>query len=154
MTTEIRVLISSQLRLAAGALLLGLVSLPLPAAADTDLPPLAGSSPLGGSEILNVGFSTLFVIAAILVVGWLYTRVKFAGSAANSMINVISSRPLGAKERLMLIEVGEKQLLIGMTSAQVQTLHVFDQPVVASDVAAESTGFAQKLRTAIRGAAK
>lgn len=154
MATRIRALIVTQPRLAARALLLALMSLPLRAAADTDLPSLAGNSPLGGSEILNVGVSTLFVIAAILVVGWLYTRMKFVGNAANSMINVISSRPLGAKERLLLIEVGEKQLLIGMTSAQVQTLHVFDQPVIANAATADTTGFAHKLRTAIRGAAK
>jgi flagellar protein FliO/FliZ len=145
--------IHAQVQFAIGTIL-ALVSLPLCAATDAALPALSGASPLGGAEILNVGISTLLVVGAILVVGWMYSRMKYAGNSANDMINVVSSRPLGAKERLLLIEVGEKQLLIGMTAAQVQTLHVFDQPVFTSPRAAESTGFAQRLRTAIRGATK
>lgn len=153
MTPRTRTFSFARLHFAIGVLL-ALVSMPLCAAPDSDLPVLTGNSPLGGAEILNVGVSTLFVVVAILGVGWLYSRMKNVGSAANNMINVVSSRPLGAKERLLLIEVGDKQMLIGMTSAQVQTLHVFDQPIPVNEAAAGSNGFAERLRAAIRGATK
>ncbi len=136
------------------AVILSFPPVTLYAATDANVPMLAGATPLGGSEILSVGINTLVVIGAIVIVGWMYSRAKYSGNSANNLINVVSSRPLGAKERLLLVEVGDKQLLIGMTSAQVQTLHVFDEPIYTKEPPTESTGFAERLRTAIRGADK
>lgn len=113
-----------------------------------------GVVPLGGSQILSVGVSTLIVIGAIVLVGWMYSRARFTSRGPNDLINVISARPLGAKERLLLVEVGGKQLLIGMTSVQVQTLHVFDAPITTNETPAAAVGFAQRLSAAIRGAGK
>lgn len=109
---------------------------------------------VGGAEILNLGLSMLIIIGAIIVVGWLYSRMKFVGNGASSVINVVASRPLGPKERLLLIEVAEQQLLVGITASQVQTLHVFDQPVVPGHAAIQTSGFAHRLRSALRDAVK
>ena len=36
---------------------------------------------------------------------------------ANDVINVVATRALGPKERLMVVEVADQQLLVGMTAA-------------------------------------
>ena len=108
------------------------------------------TSPVGGSELLSFGASLVVVIGVIVVLGWLYRRSRNFGSANADTINVLATRMLGAKERLMLIEVADKQLLVGMTASQVQTLHVFDAPVVSKPDVAEVHGFAGRLKTALR----
>jgi len=109
---------------------------------------------IDGADILSLGASMLIVVAAVIALGWLYSRMRFTGTASGDIINIVASRALGPKERLLLVEVADQQLLVGMTAAQVQTLHVFDKPVVAEQAIDEAPGFADRLRAAVRGAAK
>ncbi|MEM6511620.1 MAG: flagellar biosynthetic protein FliO [Pseudomonadota bacterium] len=105
---------------------------------------------VGGSEIVSMIVSMLIVVGAILALGWLYSRSRLAVSGARDVINVVASRALGTKERLILVEVADKQLLVGMTSSQIQTLHVFDEPVVkATDADPDTGSFGDRLRDSL-----
>ena len=111
------------------------------------------TSPVGGTELLSFMGSLVVVIGAIVLLGWLYSRSRTFGAANADAINIVATRALGAKERLMLVEVADKQLLVGMTASQVQTLHVFDTPVVTAAEPVASTelaGFAGRLRSALK----
>jgi len=88
------------------------------------------------------------VIGIILALGWVYSRSRLLAGGASDVINVVATRALGPKERLLVVEVADQQLLVGMTSTGVQTLHVFDKPVCVVDTKKEATGFAARLRTA------
>ena len=109
---------------------------------------------IDGGDILSLGASMLIVVAAVIALGWLYSRLRFNGGASGDVIHVVASRALGPKERLVLVEVADQQLLVGMTATQVQTLHTFDKPVVSAPAPDEAPGFADRLRMAVRGAAK
>lgn len=108
----------------------------------------------GGSELLSLAASLLVVIGTIVVLGWLYSRSKLLGGAANDAINIVASRALGSKERLMVVEVGGKQMLVGMTATQVRTLHVFETPVVDAAVSVATGsfagGFAGRMKAALQ----
>ena len=108
----------------------------------------------GGSEVLSLAASLLVVIGTIVVLGWLYSRSKLLGGAANDAINIVASRALGSKERLMVVEIGGQQLLVGMTATQVQTLHVFDAPVVDAANAVSAGGFAGGFAGRLKSALK
>ena len=107
------------------------------------------STSVGGTELLGFATSLVIVIAAIVLLGWLYSRSKSLSGANSDVISVVASRALGTKERLLLIEVAGQQLLIGMTASQVQTLHVFDEPVVTRPEPTNVTGFAARFRAAL-----
>lgn len=109
---------------------------------------------LGGSDLLGMGVSMLVVVAAILVLGWFYSRSRFAGSGRNDLINVVATHALGPKERLMIVEVADQHLLIGMTSSAVQTLHVFDEAICSDESTPTDTGFAARFRAAIQDVRK
>ena len=108
----------------------------------------------GGSELLNLAASLLVVIGTIVVLGWLYSRSKLSGGSASDAINIVASRALGSKERLVVVEVGGKQLLVGMTASELRTLHVFESPVVDAASGTNGSGltgnFAGRLKTALR----
>lgn len=103
---------------------------------------------VGGGELLSMGLSMFVVVAVILVLGWMYSRSRLVSGGASDLINVVASRALGPKERLLVVDVAGQQMLIGMTTTAVQTLHVFDEPVSEPEKAA-SNGFAQRLSTAL-----
>ena len=112
--------------------------------------PILPSTPIvGGGDIVSLLISMLIVVAVIVVLGWLYSRSRFVGGGGD-VIQVVASRALGTKERLLVIEVADQQLLVGMTATNVQTLHVFDKPVVIDRAPVDSSGFASRLRNAFQ----
>jgi len=117
-------------------------------------PTLPASPGVGGGDILGLGASVIIIVAIIVVLGWLYSRSKFVSGGANDVINVVATRALGPKERLMVVEVAEQQLLVGMTAAGVQTLHVLEKPVHVARKENSQAGFAGRLRAAFQEIAK
>lgn len=104
----------------------------------------------GGSELLSFAASLIVVVGMIVVLGWLYSRSRLLGGSSNNAISIVASRALGSKERLLVIDVAGKQLLVGMTASQVQTLHVFDAPVVSAPQSAPVGGFSSRLKSALK----
>lgn len=120
------------------------------AAAKAAAPTLPGTPIVGGGDVVSLLVSMLIVIAVILVLGWLYSRSRFISGGSAEAIQIVASRALGTKERLMVVEVADQQLLVGMTASGVQTLHVFEKPIQFDSPAAENSGFASRLRSAFQ----
>lgn len=102
-------------------------------------------------DVLSVGLSMLVIVGSVIGLGWFYSRARLGTGGAGHVIDVVASRGLGAKERLILVEVGGKQLLVGVTAQSMTTLHAFDEPVAGAVVGAESSGFASRLKAALAG---
>jgi flagellar protein FliO/FliZ len=105
-------------------------------------------------EILSVGLSMLIIVGTVVAFGWLYSRMRISPGGPGNPIEIVASRGLGAKERLLLVKVGDQQLLVGVTAAGVTTLHTFSQPVNTTAAGPAAEGFAMRLRAAIPGAGK
>ncbi|MBO1519181.1 flagellar biosynthetic protein FliO [Oceanisphaera pacifica] len=74
--------------------------------------------------------SSLLVIALILVLGWLLRRLRGAALLGGSrQLKVVSSLALGQRERLMVVQVGEEQWLLGVTPQQISSLGKLDTPL-------------------------
>lgn len=97
-----------------------------PFAAPRAAEPVA-SSPAAG--LAQVTVSLLLVLAAVFAAAWAMRRLKGFGRLAPGAIEVVADVALGPKERAVLVQVGSKQLLLGVASGQVNTLHVLDEPV-------------------------
>lgn len=95
------------------------------AAADEVAPAL----PIGSAELVNVGGGLIVVVLAIIVLGVIYAKTQGLRTGTGGVINIVATQAIGPKERIAIVEVANKQLLIGMTTTNVQTLHVFDEPV-------------------------
>ena len=63
------------------------------------------------------------VIAVILVLAWVFRRLPGVPGQGPQVIEILAVRSVGARERLMLVQVGEEQILIGMTPAGMRPLH-------------------------------
>lgn len=96
------------------------------------------------TQLLSVLFSLLLIIALIFALAWLLRRFGQGGFANAQAMKVVASLPLGTRERLLVVEVGGQQLLLGVTPQQIRTLHVFDEPVIDAQ-GAQSSDFKQRL---------
>jgi flagellar protein FliO/FliZ len=92
--------------------------------------PVAAPAVDSGAELVRVLISLLGVVALIFFVGWLSRRAQARIRPGGRKIRVIESLPVGIKEKVMLIEVGGTQLLVGASpTGGLRTLHVLDTPV-------------------------
>jgi flagellar protein FliO/FliZ len=103
------------------------------------------------SQLASVIGGLAIILVLIYGLSWFVKRFAQGGFTQNPAMKIICSMPLGTRERLMLVDVGGKQLLLGVTASQINTLHVFDEPVVVGEktqpVASE---FSQKLMAIIQ----
>lgn len=78
-------------------------------------------------SLLQISFSLLLVLAAIIAVAWLLKRMNVAQQGAGSLLKVVGSVAIGQRERVVLLEVGETWLLVGVGPGQIRTLHTLDK---------------------------
>ncbi len=100
-----------------------------PFAAPRAAEPVA-TSPAAG--LVQVTLSLLLVLAAVFAAAWAVRRLKGFGRVAPGAIDVIADVALGPKERAVLLQVGKQQLLIGVASGSVNTLHVLAEPIATA----------------------
>ncbi len=132
-------------------LLGGLLALPLSVLAAEPLAnataaaaPVVGSS-IGG-QLTQLVLGLLLVLGLIFALAWLLRRVQQAGPRQGQVIELISSRALGARDRLVLVQVGNEQILLGLTPGRITPLHVLKEPVQLPDTTQPATpDFAKRL---------
>ncbi|MFD2112950.1 flagellar biosynthetic protein FliO [Thiorhodococcus fuscus] len=69
------------------------------------------------------------VIVAILVFAWFLRRLSGGATQGRQVIDVLAVKPLGMRERLVLVQVGGDQILLAMTPAGIRHLHTLTQAV-------------------------
>lgn len=97
--------------------------------------PLATGS-AGG--LLRVSLALILVLAAVLGAAWLARRLRGLGGTRQGGLEILEQLPLGTRERVVLLRVGTRQLLLGVANGSVHTLHVIDaaEPAAAAAAAA------------------
>lgn len=104
-------------------------------------------------SILQMFFGLAVVVALILSVAWFMRRMGQFQGHANSKMKVIAGLSVGQRERVLLIEVGDTQLLVGTAPGTIRTLHVFDEPVVTAETGLAQVTFAERLNTVLKNRA-
>lgn len=111
----------------------------------------AAAEPIAVDNLLRMTLGLLLVIGAIFATGWGLRRFGRFSSAAQGSLKIVAGLSMGSRERLVLVQVGQEQVLIGVAPGRVQTLHVLDHPIEL-EASGDDRGdnFAQRLRTAIK----
>ncbi|MFN2308645.1 MAG: flagellar biosynthetic protein FliO [Gammaproteobacteria bacterium] len=107
--------------------------------------------PLAGAGLIQVGLGLFAVLLMIVGVAWLMRRLGGLPGTQGGALRVLGGLSMGARERVVLIQVGETQLLLGVAPGRVQTLHVLGQPLPAQGPSEPlAGGFAANLSAALR----
>ncbi len=106
-------------------------------------------------ELFSAGYlfqvlgSLVLVFICLFGVILLLKRFNHVGGSSNGVLRVLGSTSVGQREKVVLIDAGGEQLLLGIAPGSVRTLHVFDEAVVTdSQGDASATDFATILRAA------
>ena len=141
------------------------VMLPLNAFAAGDVgaaSPKPAQTPVLASESLNSGYlvqlvvGLLFVLLCIVALAWLARRLNRFQSSSNGALQILGGISMGARERVVLVQVGSTQLLLGVAPGRINMLHQLEQPLQQDDARFGDRsaipfgkGFADKLNAAL-----
>ena len=123
------------------ALVTSLSALPALAAEQTASMSSAGM----GAQLSKLLLGLLLVIGLIVLLAWLLRRVQQLNPRGTQVIKIISTQALGPRDRLVLVQVGGEQILLGLSSGRITPLHVLAEPVHLPDAEPATPEFAQRL---------
>lgn len=83
------------------------------------LPPVT-SAPL--TPVLQVSASLLLILVLIFGLAWLARRYLPVASRSGNLIKIVSGIPVGQKSQVLLLEIGEQWVLVGVSPAQVNLI--------------------------------
>src|SRR4030067_1099192 len=107
-------------------------------------PPPAVSS----GSIVQIIFSLLRVLASIVLVGWLLKRMNVAQQGSGNLLKVLGGTAIGQRERIVLVEVKDTWLVVGVGPGQIRTLHTLDRPEGIAQQPSDNSSPAEKNRFA------
>lgn len=111
-------------------------------------PTAAPSSPL-----IAVSGALLGIILLILAAAWLAKRFGFNGvkSSASKELKVSASAALGQRERVVIVDVEDARLVLGVTASQVSLLHKLPPKAVDPEAPhTDAPDFASLMKSVIK----
>ncbi len=118
----------------------------------------AGEAPASHAQPIALGLGAVVhlllglgvVLALIVLSAWMYRRLARVPRGVSGALRVLGGLSMGARERVVLIQVGEEQLLLGVAPGRIRTLHVLAEPIRAVVAPAPANeGFARRLAAAL-----
>lgn len=104
----------------------------------------------GSEQLIKMVLGLLFVLMVIFLSAFLFK--KFVGSSfvVNTSLKTIAGVSVGQKERVVLVQVGERQILVGVSPGQVNMLYALEKGEEVSVVnEMGKSAFAEKLKQSL-----
>lgn len=109
------------------------------AAQPAPIPPTAG--------MLQMFAGLVVVLALLIAAAWLLKRFSVQQKIPGGAIKVIAGAAVGQRERVVLVEVGETWLLVGVAPGHVSALHSMPKVEIdATETAVSEKGFSTWLK--------
>lgn len=119
----------------------------------TDFPKQTAKTVASG-DIAAWSIGLLIVLSVFFLCVWGVRKLNGLTVSGAEKMRVLGGLSLGMREKVILLQVGKKQLVLGVTPGRIETLHVLegDDCLLKEETVSEAaeTGFAQKLLQAIK----
>lgn len=109
---------------------------------------------VASGDIAAWGMGLLIVLSVFFLCVWGVRKLSGLSVGGAEKMRVVGGLSLGLREKVILLQVGKKQLILGVTPGRIETLHVLegDDCLIKEDTVVPATtdaGFAQKLLFAV-----
>ena len=94
------------------------------------------SRPTAGLGLGKMALSLAIVVAVVLALGWTFKKLTLRMPGSRH-IKIISTMPLGPKERLLVIEMQGKQRVLGVTAHSINLLFELENSLPEEKLASD-----------------
>ena len=85
---------------------------------------------MSAGSVLQFAFGLAVVLGLIVAAGWFAKRFQL-GPTSSGVIKVISGAAVGQRERVVVVEVGDTWMVLGVAPGRVNALHTMPRGVVS-----------------------
>jgi len=103
------------------------------------------ASPLSAGSLAQLTLSLIAIVALILALSWALKRLKIGAPRSRGSMAVQDELALGPRERIVLVRVGDSQVLLGVAAGSVVNLTPLATPIEVP-AALGAPAFADRLR--------
>ncbi len=102
------------------------------------------------NQIIKMVIGLMIVLGMIFALAWVAKNHMGFNASSNPELKPLAGVLVGQKERVVLVKVGDRQILIGVAPGQINLLHVIEKgdEVVINDEPSLSP-FAEKLKRSL-----
>jgi flagellar protein FliO/FliZ len=108
-------------------------------------------NPAGSGVVIQMVLVLAGVVLLIIGLGWLMKRVGHFPTAGKGMVRILGGVSLGPRERAVVIEAGDRRVLVGVAPGRVQTLCILGASEMQHDTSME---FSTQLDTQLQDESK
>ena len=110
--------------------------------------------PVSSSYLIKLTLGLGFILLLIFGLAWLMKKMQLTQHSHNGLIQIVSAISVGQRDRIALVQVGDEQVLIGMTPGQIVKLHTLKEsvtvePKLPGDSKVAQGSFAEKFNQLI-----
>ncbi|CAG9296169.1 flagellar biosynthetic protein FliO [Celerinatantimonas diazotrophica] len=107
----------------------------------------AEGQPLSSADWLSWILSMVVVLIAIGICAWLAKKTRF-NAFGNGQMKVIANLTLGTRERVIVVQVGQTQYLLGVTNQHIELIDKLAEPLHGDS---QTPSFAKQLNRILKG---
>jgi flagellar protein FliO/FliZ len=103
------------------------------------------ASPLSIGSLTQLTLSLIAIVVLILAIGWILKRFKLSTAQGSVDSEVLDQLSVGPRERVLLVRVGESQVLVGVGPGGIVPLTPLAAPIILKSLKS-TPAFAERLR--------
>ncbi len=113
---------------------------------------------IGAGNVLQIVMGLFVVLVIIIGTGWLLKRYGGMGGVSNANLKVVAGITVGQREKIVVVQAGDVQVLVGVSPGNIRALHVLDKNIDTENqlkvgnttVEKSSSGFVNHLKQQIK----
>jgi flagellar protein FliO/FliZ len=107
-------------------------------------------SVLSQGELMRIVMGLLLVLLIIIALSWIVKRLNGVHLGSAKGFQSIATMILGPKEKITLLKVGERYLLLGSGSGHITLLHDFGEQLPVGFEVTNKLSFAELLQSVVK----
>lgn len=96
------------------------------------------ASPISVESMLQLLAGLLIVLAVIILIAWLFKKIGYP-TQRTDLLKIVSSASVGQKERIVIAEINDTWLVLGVAPGQVNLLHQTNKATLTDNEATHSS---------------
>jgi flagellar protein FliO/FliZ len=108
---------------------------------------------ISSTDFASWAFGLLIVLAIFAICVWSIKQLQRQQFNDGDRLQIVGGLSLGMREKLVLVQAGKKQLILGVTPSRIEMLHVLEGEDCLNKVTFEPSenSFAYKLKQVMKG---
>ncbi len=88
---------------------------------------------MGFGNIIQIIMGLFVVLMMIMGAAWLMKRYSGLGGVSNADLKIVAGISVGQREKIVVVQAGDTQVLVGIAPGNIQTLHVLENNISIGD---------------------